>query len=165
METGNSWLKAVVTLIIGTGAALWGWFGWLLIVWAACMILDYVSGSIAAARAGQWSSEIARAGLFHKLGMLLAVIVAIVLDLLIGLIVHAAPINLPFNYTVFFSPLVLCWYSFTELGSITENAVKLGAPVPTWLKKAIAVGKQSIDNTATQKGGETNVHGNGNQED
>ena len=143
--TETPWIKAAIALAISTGAALWGWFGWLVIAWVVSMALDYVSGSMAAVRSHEWSSDKARAGLFHKLGMLLAVIVAILLDLLIGVILRGTKIVLPFKYDVLVSALVLCWYTLTELGSILENAVKLGAPVPEWLKKVLKVGQDAID--------------------
>ena len=37
------------------------------------------------------------------------------------------------------------WYIFTELGSITENAGRLGAPIPRWLARAIAALESGVD--------------------
>ena len=163
------WIRIALAAVMGAGTAIWGWFGWLVIAWAAAMALDYISGSVAAARAGEWSSDKARAGLFHKLGMILAVLVAILLDALIGLIIRATEIQLPFTYTVLISALVLAWYAFTELGSILENAVKLGAPVPSWLRKILQVGKASIDAAGQQitekKGGAQDAQSDGNKQD
>jgi phage-related holin len=45
-------------------------------------------------------------------------------------------------------PLVLAWYILTELGSILENASKMGAPLPSWLMKLLKVGLKAIDNKA-----------------
>ena len=42
----------------------------------------------------------------------------------------------------FVLPIVLVWYIFTELGSIAENAAKMGAPVPAGLLKLLAAGKK-----------------------
>ena len=39
----------------------------------------------------------------------------------------------------------LVWYIFTELGSIAENAAKMGANVPEWLLKLLAAGKSAAD--------------------
>ena len=41
-------------------------------------------------------------------------------------------------------PLVLAWYILTELGSVLENAVKMGASVPEWLVKML---KASVELT------------------
>ena len=44
-----------------------------------------------------------------------------------------------------FGWLVLAWYILMELGSITENVGKMGAPVPPWLRRAIAILKDTVD--------------------
>lgn len=149
-ENSTPWIRIALAAMMGAGTAIWGWFGWLVIAWVIAMALDYASGSVAAARAGEWSSDKARAGLFHKLGMVIAVIVALLLDVLIGIVIRATEVRLPFNFTVLVSALVLAWYSFTELGSILENAVKLGAPVPAWLRKALQAGKAAVDAAGSQ---------------
>ena len=41
-------------------------------------------------------------------------------------------------------PVVLVWYIFTELGSIAENAAAMGAPVPGWLVRILAQGKDCL---------------------
>ena len=43
-------------------------------------------------------------------------------------------------------PLVLAWYIITELGSILENAVKLGAKVPGWLIGILKASVELVDN-------------------
>ena len=67
MEKRNLFVsgKAVVAAVCGAFTAAYGWLGWLVVAWAACMALDWVSGSAAAASRGAWSSAAARAGI-HK---------------------------------------------------------------------------------------------------
>ena len=60
--------KAAVAAVLGGLTALWGWFGWLVLAWLLCMALDHGTGTAAALRAGEWSSKVARDGLWHKLG-------------------------------------------------------------------------------------------------
>ena len=48
--------KAVIAGVIGGLTALWGWFGWLVFVWATLMLADWLVGSFAAMKAGKWSS-------------------------------------------------------------------------------------------------------------
>ena len=147
MENINAF-KAALSALLAALTALWGWFGWLVIAWISCMAIDYITGSCAAIRAGKWSSSVARDGIWHKMGCAVAVIVAAILDMVIGMILTNIPsVTLPFTYEVFFCPLVLVWYILTETGSIIENAGAMGAPVPTWLTKAIAALGDTIDKT------------------
>ena len=145
--------KAAIAAVIGCLTALWGWFGWLVFAWVVCMAIDYITGSCAALRAGEWSSKQARDGLWHKLGAVVAVLVAVILDGVIGIILANIPaLTLPFDYTVFVSVLVLVWYIMTELGSIVENTGALGAPVPAWLANAIAALEARVDQAGEQMG-------------
>lgn len=141
-------MKAAVTAICAGLTALWGWFGWVVVAWVGCMIIDYITGSCAALRAGEWSSRTARDGIWHKVGSIVAVIVAGILDVVIGhLLANVPGVELPFSYTVLLCPLVVIWYILTEAGSIIENAGALGAPIPPWLTKAIAALESKVDDT------------------
>ena len=138
MEHVNTF-KAALAALCAALTALWGWFGWVVVAWIGCMLIDYATGSAAALRAGEWSSKSARDGIWHKLGSVVAVIMAAILDVVIGhLLANLPGVQLPFAYTVLLCPLVVIWYILTEAGSIIENAGALGAPVPGWLKKVIA---------------------------
>ena len=57
--------KAAVTALAGCLTALWGWMGWLVVGWAALMGLDYLTGTGAAMKEGNWSSKAAREGIWH----------------------------------------------------------------------------------------------------
>lgn len=145
MEHINSF-KVALTAVLAALTALWGWCGWLIIAWIVLMAIDYLTGSAAAIKRGEWSSQKAREGLWHKAGCIAAVVVAGVLDLVVGQILTNLPsVTMPFTYTVFLCPLVVIWYLFTEAGSIVENAGIMGAPVPERLKKAIAALKDQVD--------------------
>lgn len=153
MEAMDGW-KAAAIALIGALTGFWGWFGWLVIGWVVCMVVDYITGSAAAAKQGQWSSSMAREGIWHKAGMIVVVIVAAGADLLISLVLANIPaVQLPFTYSGLICPIVLVWYGVTELGSITENAVAMGAPVPGWLTKLLQVSKDAIDSAGDQIAG------------
>ena len=110
------------------------------------MLIDYATGSAAALRAGEWSSKSAWNGIWHKLGSAVAVIVAAILDTVIGhLLANLPGVELPFTYTVLLCPLVVIWYILAEVGSIIENAGALGAPIPAWLTKMIVAQESSVD--------------------
>lgn len=146
MQENIDRFKMGVSAVFALLTTLWGWFGWLLIAWVACMAMDVGTGMAAAMKRGEWSSRIAREGCWHKLGEIVEVLIAGILDLVMGNILGNLPtVELPFTYTVLLCPLVVVWYILTEAGSITENAGKLGAPVPKWLKKAIAAFKDKLD--------------------
>lgn len=141
-------IKAVITAILAFFTALWGWLGWAVLIFACAMLLDYITGSWAARAKGEWSSAVARQGLWHKLGEIVALLVAALCDIAIGVILHQpdlATLIEPFEYRNYFTLLVAVWYIFTELGSIIENAGKLGAPIPKWLTKGIALLKGKVD--------------------
>ena len=138
MENSNNTFlaaKAAIAAVCGAFTAAFGWLGWLVVAWAVCMVLDWLSGSAAAASRGEWSSAVARAGIWHKAGLLVVVVVAALTDAVLSIAVA----NLP--------GLGL-WYLFTELGSIAENAAEMGANVPEWLLKLLAAGKSAADKSA-----------------
>ena len=51
--------KAAVAAVVGCLTALWGWFGWLVVAWVVCMLLDYGTGTAAALRAGEHQEQLA----------------------------------------------------------------------------------------------------------
>ena len=144
-------LRGFFTALAAALTAVWGWTGWAVLVWLCCVGLDYAAGTVAAKCAGEWSSSRARAGLWHKLGEIFAVLVAALCDIALHVLVSGAGLELPFAVGPLVTPLVLLWYIITELGSIVENAGKLGAPVPLWLKKSLEQYREKID---AQRGGE-----------
>lgn len=158
MEHVNKF-KAAIAALTGTLTALWGWLGWLVMGWAFCMALDYLTGSMAAAKAGEWNSGRAREGIWHKCGMIVVVLVAAGVDLLLeAALEHLPGIELPFAFGGLVCPMVLVWYIITELGSIAENGVSLGARVPGWLVKLLAIGKDAVDSAGEKMVGEHDDH-------
>ena len=146
--------KAALAAVLTAMTALWGWFGWLVLAWVGCMAVDYITGYGAAMKNGEWSSNIAREGLWHKAGCIFAVLVAGILDAVLGYILgNIHGLALPFTYTVLVCPLVVTWYLLMELGSILENVGRMGAPLPEFLKKMIAVLKATVDTAGDQAGG------------
>lgn len=135
--------KASVVACFAAVASFLGWQGVLLVVWIAVMALDYVSGTIAAIKNRDWCSARAREGLWHKAGMVLAVLVSVITDVILYIATMYIPIGL--EWPVLITPLVVSWYIITELGSILENAVKLDAPVPVWLVAALKTSAKIID--------------------
>lgn len=135
-------IKAAVTAAIAFITALIGPIGWMVIVWIIAMLLDYLTGSWAALSHGEWDSAIARQGLWHKLGSIVAVLISALLDIALGVILPQ--LGIEYEYIIL-TPIVCLWYLITELGSMIENIDKLGAPVPEFLRKAIKKVKGTVD--------------------
>ena len=155
MDRTINQIKAAVAAVLGLLTGLWGWLGWLVVGWVACMVLDYITGSLAAARQGSWSSGRARDGIWHKCGMFVVVLVAAGTDMLICLVLTNLPVlALPIQYPGLVCPVVLVWYIVTELGSMAENAAVMGAPVPKWLLKLLAMSKNAVDAAGDKLSGE-----------
>ena len=138
-------IKAVLAMVVAFFTALWGWLGWVIIIWMAAILLDYLSGSMAAKRENNWSSAIARDGLWHKAGEIFAVLVAALCDMALSVMIQGSGIVLPFDIGPMLTPIVLLWYILTEAGSIIENCGRLGAPVPKWFKQKVEHAKDAID--------------------
>lgn len=144
-------IKAACAAGVAVLTALWGWFGWVIVLFVACMVVDYLTGTMAAMYAGSWSSSTARKGILHKLACIVVVAVAGAADLLLGMMLaHLPGITLPFEYTVLICPVVVIWYILTELGSIIENAVALGAPCPKWLAGVVDAAKDAVEETGSK---------------
>ena len=148
MDNNNIFLviKAAVVAVMGAYGAAFGWLGWLIAAWLFCMVVDWLTGSAAAAAKGNWSSSAARAGIWHKGGMLVIVAVSAVADSVIQVIMGNIP-GMDVSFNTLILPVVLVWYIFTELGSIAENAADMGAPVPEGLLKILAIGKAATEKT------------------
>ena len=143
-------VKKTVTALMAALSAFLGWMGWLVVLYAVSMGIDYLTGSALAAKNGDWQSQKAREGLWHKAGSILAVIVAALADFLLGLVLKNLPLRLPFTYTVLLCPVVLVWYILTEMGSIVENVGEMGAKVPAFLKNIIAVLHTGVEESGDQ---------------
>ena len=136
-------VKAAIVGFFTTMGAFLGWKGIMIFAWFGVMVLDYLSGTIAAALNGNWSSAVAREGVKHKGGMILVVAVSGIADIVMGIIVANVPVGIQWPGLIL--PMVLAWYIITELGSILENAVTMGAPVPSWLVQLLTVSAKLVE--------------------
>ena len=143
--------KAAIAAFLGSMTAFLGWRTIMVLAWIVLMALDYFSGTIAARQAGTWKSETARNGIWHKGGMVLIVLVCAITDVVMITVCQSLPNDvLAIEWPVVIFPMVTIWYILTEIGSIIENAIAMGAPVPAWWPKIIDAGKHVVD-TAGEK--------------
>ena len=90
--------------------------------------------------------------------MVLAVLVAVLLDAALSLVVGNLPgVQLPPSIPAILGPLTMVWYIIAEFGSIIENIGLMGVPVPGFLQKAIKVLNNAVDAAGdAASGGEEN---------
>ncbi len=153
----------VLKMVTGLVTGIMAWFSArmgvlfpILVIFLGMMIVDYISGMAASkyealnhpgdANYG-WSSKKGAKGIIKKVGYLCVIAVAMVVDYIILKV--AAEAGLQVSTKAFFGILVAVWYLLNELLSIIENAGRMGAPVPEWLTKYIAVLKNKIDSEET----------------
>ena len=116
----------VVAAAIGAGIGwVLGGVDGLLIALAILVIIDYITGVIAAATEKKLSSAVGLKGIAKKIMIFCLVAVGAVADSI--LMPDAAMIR----------DAVICFYIANEAISITENAGRLGLPVPDRLIKAL----------------------------
>lgn len=122
----------------------------------ALMVIDYITGMMASKveavehpsdPAYGWSSKKGAVGIAKKVGYLCVIAVAMVLDYTVLNVATTLGVTIP-NIKAFFGLMTAIWYIMNEALSITENAGRIGAPVPAWLTKYIAVLKDKIDDKA-----------------
>lgn len=147
-ETMLGWKAALGAFLGAFGAAI-GWKGLMLLAWAALMLLDYMTGTFAAMKNGEWSSARAREGAWHKCGAIIVMVVSAIADGIMLVICGNIPL-LEMEWPGVLLPMIAAWYILTELGSILENAVKLGANPPAWLTKILAVSVKAVNNAGDQ---------------
>lgn len=152
-------MKVIATGTTGiiSGVAAWlfakiGVLMYVILVLAAAMAIDYVTGMLASkseaidhpddAEYG-WSSRKGAKGIIKKVGYLCVIAVAMMVDYIILCV--AAEIGMAIELKAFFGILVTVWYLLNEALSIIENAGRMGAPVPDWLRQYIAVLKNKIE--------------------
>lgn len=129
-----------------------------LLLLMAMMVGDYVTGMMASkAEAADhpedpaygWNSKKGVKGIIKKVGYLCVIAVAMVMDYVIINVAGTMGYDMP--VTAVFGLMVTIWYLLNEMLSVIENAGRMGAPVPAWLAKYIAVLKHKVDQAGEQE--------------
>ena len=124
MDGAQIWKSIVAAL--GTAATyLWGGWDAALIALVIVITLDYLTGVAAAWRQKRLNSETGAQGLLGKVGILVLVALAHVLD---GLLGASEPL---------LRTAAIYWYIANEALSITENLGLLGVPIPPQIVEAL----------------------------
>lgn len=143
-------LKALVSAIMAAAGAYFHELMFPVLILAAVMLLDYVSGMTRAWASKELSSRIGVLGIIKKLLYLFAVVVAVVVDWVIQTAAAKAGINVGGVYL--FGLLVTIWLILNECISILENISELGVPIPVFLQKMIERLKQTTESRGEEGG-------------
>ena len=136
-------------------AALWAYAQNLVIplgILIVVMVVDYISGVLAAWKAGELSSRVGILGIVKKLSYLALVAVGCVMDDLIGMI-SGQFVGAEVSFRAI-GLVVICWLIINELISILENVAKQGGPVPPFLEPLLKHLKSSAEGQIQQPAGE-----------
>lgn len=120
------------------------------------MVLDYITGMAKAWHAGELSSRVGLWGILKKVGYLVIVGVACVVDWLLRYGADSLGWNWPVDFL--FASIVIIWLVINELLSILENVSAIGAPVPGFMQALLKKLKVHTEDTA-----EENLPGEENQ--
>lgn len=137
-------IKVGIVAVLAGFTAIWGWVGWLFILFVFLSVVDVITGCVASGVNGGWESVKMGAGIVGKVGNFIVAVLSGLMDLAIGQVLPAI-ITLPFEYTTAIFPVVVAWYCVKEFGSIIENAINMGADMPDWLRSIMAVCETGID--------------------
>lgn len=161
--TKDTALQGVVT---AAAAAVGAYFHQLLLPVALlgiAMMLDYISGMANAWIKRELSSKAGVIGIIKKIGYMVAVAVAILVDQVIRIAAEQTGVGVGIRNI--FALLVTIWLLLNECISILENLAEIGVPVPEFLLKIIKRLKQSAENTGGEdekKGKKDKKDGEGN---
>jgi len=138
----NSLSEKIGFIFASVGTLLtWLFGGWelglqILII---AMILDYIMGLMCGYKGKELNSKVGFNGLKRKFTILIILILAVLLDRLIG-------------QEWIFRTLVIYFYVAMEGLSIIENAAKLDVPIPRKLKEALVQLQEKGDDTSEDSG-------------
>lgn len=116
---------AIVAVLGTTLSALFGGWDMLIQFLIVFMVIDYLTGLLAAWKDNKVNSEVMYWGGIRKSAVLLVIIIAVMFDSLVS---SDAPV---------FRTLALYFYISREGLSIIENVGKLGVPLPHFIRSVL----------------------------
>lgn len=143
MNESISMLKLTLVAALGAAAAYFHVLMIPLCVMIAVMLLDYISGMVAAWSQKTLNSRCGVMGIIKKVGYIALVAVGIAVDYLITSALINVGISLQVNYC--FGMIVTIWLIINELISILENLKRLGIPLPDFLVKIVSRLKNNVE--------------------
>lgn len=140
--------------IIGTIATLAEAYIVLVILVAAAIVLDVITGLIKCLAIGEkLSSAKGTKGFWKKIMLLAALLFAFFLDVALPSIMEVVKIKMPFDKTLLFGSIVGVYIILNESISICENILKANKmALPKWLKKLFQDAKKDLDEGGKENG-------------
>lgn len=135
-------LKPAVAVGGGAVSYLFGGWGAALDILLFCVIIDYISGMIAAFLEGTLVSKAGYIGIARKIAIFILVVISHKIDLFLG-------------QSPFLRDAVVIFYILNEMLSILENCGRIGVPIPPVLKEAIAVIKGKSEKERQERKSDT----------
>lgn len=129
----NVYIDSAVSVLGAIATIMFGRLDWLLAGIVICMVIDYISGMIASYSTKTWNSEKGFVGILKKALILLIIIMAVVLDHVLG------------TTDLLFRNMVITFFIANECLSILENAGNCGLPIPQKLLDVLEQVKTDAD--------------------
>lgn len=140
--------------ILGAMATLAEAYIVLVILVAAAIVLDVITGLVKCFATGEkLSSEKGQKGFWKKIMLLMALLFAFFLDVSLPAIMDVVKIQTPFDKSLLFGSIVGVYIILNESISICENIIKANKmALPKWLKKLFQDAKKDIDERGQKNG-------------
>lgn len=140
--------------ILGTIATLAEQYVILIILVAAAIVLDVITGLVKCFAIGEkLSSDKGTRGFWKKIMLLVSLLFAFFLDVSIPTILEVVSIKLPFEKSLLFGSIVGVYIILNESISICENILKANKmALPRWLKKLFQDAKKDMDEGGQKNG-------------
>ena len=152
MNTNKYFKKITLTIICAFGGEKLRAICPILILFMMLMVVDYISGMLAAEKEAMehpnskkygWNSKQGLAGIYKKVGYMFTVLVAISTDYLIFCMIEE--IGVEYQTKTMFGLMVLIWFILNESLSILENVGRMGVKMPKFLARVLTNLKNNIN--------------------
>ena len=149
MDIKQKTLKGALSAFLAVAVNYVGIIAVPIIMLCVVMLLDYITGMVAAWRSRELSSKKGSFGIIKKLCYLIAVCVGIIVDWVIYSGLDSMGVSL--GIRVLFGVIIAIWLIINELLSILENLRKIGVPLPAFLEKIVRRLKNTTEVIVTKE--------------
>lgn len=149
MDIKQKTLKGALSAFLAVAVNYAGIIAVPIIMLCVVMLLDYITGMVAAWRSRELSSKKGSFGIIKKLCYLIAVCVGIIADWVIYSGLESMGVSL--GIKVLFGVIIAIWLIISELLSILENLRKIGVPLPAFLEKIVRRLKNTTEEIVTKE--------------